>query len=167
MSETKTLGTKIIVLAIVATMVITVGLLAACDNGIQFQERSSGIKNISDGTDLLGALLIRCHSKLIDTFENALIQWTDNTPIWERYNSEFFENYALVFYSSWIQGGHERPQVSVNNIQVAYGTLRLYLNKNCTRGDNPLRIPYLITILVEVRQGDVTEVANIEVNVRI
>ena len=107
MSETKTLGTKIIVLAIVATMVFAVAVLGGCGTGDPNSGQIRGFNGEFTAHFDRGVFFGDSTTKLINT-RAEMLKWLgemqENQPkddLFPEYTDAFFESKQLLFVSFW------------------------------------------------------------------
>ena len=115
----------------------------------------SGDRNIS--------AIIRSHDDLVAFFERSSFFWRNNTPIWEHYDNDFFENHALVIYL-FIGTGSIGYEVSYHfdGIRINSKTLTFYFIRY-GYSDTLSCISHELPFLFEVEKIDIEDATTFEI----
>jgi len=104
--------------------------------------------------------VFRYQEECISFFEEYDIEWSNDIPIWEHYDNDFFQNKALIFSLSW-ETGSEIVRV-LNDVRIIDNTLALQIichQIGDTVNDNEM----LMEIFIEVNKVDVANVEEIKI----
>ena len=106
--------------------------------------------------------IIRDHQELIDAFEEHEIVWSDNTPIWERYNNDFFETKAIILYCKVTSS--MTPTYVLKNVQMEDDALTLHIVGQYY-GDTMCDAIGFASFVIEVNKSDINNITDYEIKV--
>ena len=144
------------IVCIGVALLMCLGLFSACGKNDDEIDFAIGYQGVGFGQD---------RKSVIKTFEEWDVLRPDHAMITEldKYNEAFFANKALILYTFGASGDYA-PEFSVKKLVLTNGTLTI----NLTQDEMTSGLAYFsITILIEISQKDVSNVANIETNVTI
>lgn len=172
MSKFKSRTIKLSILAIVLVVLFSLVGLTACNNDeeeepvgnqISFEEGVFG--GVFDGLngDEEFSAIIRNQQELASYFDDYEINWQNYTPIWERYDNNFFESDALLLHFFWATSTD--LSFSIDNIRIDGNKLKMFLVGNYY-GDTLNDAVQFVPIVTEVAQGDIDNATKLIVDIQ-
>jgi len=161
--------TLVIGLAIAVLLLFS---LAACNppeedepmgTQIPFEEVVFGGNFVGLNGDEEFSAIIRSQQELTVFFNGHNVNWASDTPIWERFDGEFFESKALLLHFFWATSTDFT--FSVEDVRINNAELKLYLIGSYY-GDTLNDAVQFAATVVEVNKSDITDVTDFEVSVR-
>ncbi len=130
--------TRLVVMLIAAILLCG---LAACDRdemnpkSVEFKEVHFNGTFTGSSSERPSSAIVRNQEELVALFSGYSIEWEDDVSITTQYDSEYFENNALVFHFFGVSGDYS-PDFSVEDVQVDKEALKLsVVQKGLTTGD--------------------------------
>ncbi|MCK9166708.1 MAG: hypothetical protein RBS76_04770 [Acholeplasmatales bacterium] len=133
------------------------------NNLIEFKKVVFEETFIEVGSELPMPVIVQSQEMLITFFSENDILWESDTDIWNSYDTDYFENKALVFYFFGVSGTQE-PFYSIDFVQVIDGELKLFLTQH---GSSVGRAYFKIIIAVEISKSYIVDVVSVNANIRI
>jgi hypothetical protein len=101
--------------------------------------------------------LITEHTELISVFKEHDIVWKKGIPIWDRYDSNFFEKKALILYFFGVSGDVD-PRITLDKIQIDDEVIKVSLFQHGMTAGLAYFPKYLVIEISKSYIGELTKV---------